>query len=68
MGDRGEGAHRRAARATRRPQHFAFGFDREANLELTISYASGLTENLSFFLVAPDTKSNRRSSVRAGKE
>jgi hypothetical protein len=43
-------------------------FDREANLELTISYASGLTENLSFFLVAPDTKSNRRSSSRAGEE
>jgi hypothetical protein len=40
-------------------------FDREANLDLTISYASGLTERLSFFLVAPDTKSNRRT---AGEE
>jgi hypothetical protein len=43
-------------------------FDREANLDLTISYASGLTERLSFFLVAPDTKSNRRSPERAGEE
>ena len=40
-------------------------FDREANLDLTISYASGLTERLAFFLVAPDTKSNRRT---AGEE
>ena len=36
-------------------------FDREANFDLTITYASGLTERLSFFLVAPDTKSNRRT-------
>ena len=36
-------------------------FDREANLDLTITYASGLTERLSYFLVAPDTKSNRRT-------
>jgi hypothetical protein len=36
-------------------------FDREASLDLTISYASGLTERLPFFLVAPDTKSNRRT-------
>ena len=42
-------------------------FDREANLDLTISYASGTTERLSFFLVAPDTKSNRRAA-RAGEE
>jgi hypothetical protein len=41
-------------------------FDREANLDLTISYASGMTERLSFFLVAPDTKSNRRTP--AGEE
>ena len=41
-------------------------FDREANVDLTISYASGLTESLSFFLVAPDTKSNRRTG--AGEE
>jgi hypothetical protein len=36
-------------------------FDREADLDLTITYASGLTERLTFFLVAPDTKSNRRT-------
>ena len=36
-------------------------FDREADLDLNITYASGLTERLSFFLVAPDTKSNRRT-------
>ena len=36
-------------------------FDREANFDLTITYANGLTERLTFFLVAPDTKSNRRT-------
>jgi hypothetical protein len=36
-------------------------FDREANFDLTLTYASGLTERLSYFLVAPDTKSNRRT-------
>jgi len=40
-------------------------FDREALFDLTIVYGSGLTERLPFFLVAPDTKSNRRT---AGEE
>src|SRR5712675_963805 len=32
LGDRGEGAHRRAARAAGRPQHLAFDLDRKPNI------------------------------------
>jgi hypothetical protein len=38
-------------------------FDREATFDLTIVYGSGLTERLPFFLVAPDTPSNRRTAA-----
>jgi hypothetical protein len=38
-------------------------FDREADFEVTIAYASGLTERLGFFMVAPDSKSRKRSST-----
>jgi hypothetical protein len=40
-------------------------FDRAAAFDLTITYASQLTERLGFFLVAPDTKSDQRASARA---
>ncbi len=39
-----------------------FPFDHEADFTLTISYGSGATETLPFFLVAPNTKSNRRTA------
>ena len=38
-------------------------FDREADFAVTIAYASGLTERLAFFMVAPDSKSRNRSST-----
>jgi hypothetical protein len=42
-----------------------FPFEHETDFTLTIAYASGLTETLPFFLVAPDTKSNRRTAKEA---
>jgi hypothetical protein len=42
-----------------------FPFEHETEFTLTIAYASGLTETLPFFLVAPDTKSNRRTAKEA---
>jgi hypothetical protein len=42
-----------------------FPFEHETDFTLTITYGSGLTETLPFFLVAPDTKSNRRTAKEA---
>jgi hypothetical protein len=39
-----------------------FPFEHEAEFTLTISYGSGAGETLPFFLVAPDTKSSRRTA------
>jgi hypothetical protein len=39
-----------------------FPFEHETDFTVTITYGSGLTETLPFFLVAPDTKSNRRTA------
>lgn len=43
-------------------------FDREADFVVTLAYASGLTERLAFFMVAPGSKSRRRSSTTDTKD